>query len=253
MGNGDAFDVFVIHQGGEVFTIPARCMRHDDDKTVFNEVVPRCRVDIFSGFVHGDTVGGGEHIHWRTFCDLLQQGTAAGVVQIDFRIRILGLVGLGDVIEGIGQAGSGGDSNFSGDGTVCERSSKGGEEDYFHDGIPVVWGGLFANHDVGRFDDSACHAAGLEAKTFGARTGDDGDDILPTADVEGNFVVDSAAFYPADGAANDVARRDLPADIACCQHHVAGFDEGVSGIASGELQAFDAGAGDDGGEGVCQG
>ena len=46
-----------------------------------------------------------KNIHRCAFADLLQEGAGAGEIEVDFGVGVFGLIGLGDVAEGIGEAG----------------------------------------------------------------------------------------------------------------------------------------------------
>ena len=88
--------------------------------------------DVVGGFVHGDGIGGGEDVHRRAFADLLQEGTGAGEVEVDFGVGVFGLVGLGDVAEGVGEAGGGRDGDVGGESALGDGGRKGDQDAFFH-------------------------------------------------------------------------------------------------------------------------
>jgi len=78
--------------------------------------------------VHGLLVGRGKHIHRRALGHLLQQGTRRAKVQQHLAAGAGGFVTLGNVLEGIGQAGGGGYRDFTRHGgTGKARQKTGGE------------------------------------------------------------------------------------------------------------------------------
>ena len=103
---------------------------HDHHQSVAHKVRPvgRAHQALLLRGVHGLLVGRGEHIHRRALGHLLQQGARRAKVQQHLAAGVRGFVALGNVLEGIGQAGGGRHRDFTrhgGAGKACQKT--GGE------------------------------------------------------------------------------------------------------------------------------
>ncbi len=91
-------------------------MGNDQHQAVADEIPPAGGIDerLFMCGIHGFLIGRSEHIDRCTLGHLLQQGTGSAEIELQLAVRIPGLIRLADILEGIGEAGSGRNGQFGG-------------------------------------------------------------------------------------------------------------------------------------------